>query len=353
MPTRRDAAPSKSRKRAPEKTPRGKSRRSAPVVHKAGQVSSRPKSIPAKPAIRVTEQANPATADIDQLDSLAVVDRINAEDAGIARAVHKERKSIARVVDRVVDAFRSGGRLFYVGAGTSGRLGVLDASECPPTFSTSPHLVQGIIAGGKRALHSSIEGAEDDPDRAAEELRGRGLMREDVVVAIAASGSTPFALGALIEARLTGAASVLVTCNADAELRSMADITVAPVVGPEVIAGSTRMKAGTATKLVLNTITTAAMIRWGKVYGNRMVDLKPACAKLVKRARNLISDLADVDFKEASRLLDKSGNRVKVAILMSRKTCTPKQALALLARSGGMLRAALEEEPDNNKEESQ
>ncbi|MBI3893957.1 MAG: N-acetylmuramic acid 6-phosphate etherase [Candidatus Wallbacteria bacterium] len=300
---------------------------------------------PSRAGLRVTERSNPATEDIDTLDTLGVVDRIHEQDLLVAPAVARERKKIARVVDRVVEAFRSGGRLFYAGAGTSGRLGVLDASECPPTYSTPPELVQGIIAGGYGALTTSVDGAEDDPATARLELRARGLSAPDVVVGIAASGSTPYVRGALQEARASGACAVLVTCNPRAELAALADITVAPVVGPEAIAGSTRMKAGTATKLVPNTITTAAMIRWGKVFGNRMVDVKPACAKLVDRAARLVCELARVPRPKAEELLGASGGRVKTAVVMHCRGLGLPEAEALLEQAGGLLHRALDPAP--------
>lgn len=295
----------------------------------------------APPGLRITERSNPRTARIDTLGTLAVVERIQEQDALVIPAVARERRAIARLVDRVVAAFRSGGRLFYVGAGTSGRLGVLDASECPPTYSTPPHLVQGIIAGGDTALRTSVEGAEDDPDAARRELESRKLGGADVVVGIAASGSTPFVRGALQAARARGAFAALVTCNPRAELAALADLVIAPAVGPEVIAGSTRMKAGTATKLVLNTITTAAMIRWGKVFGNRMVDVKPACAKLVERATRLVCELAEVSRERALELLGASAGRVKVAVVMQRRGVAQAEAEALLEQSEGLLHRAL------------
>ncbi len=312
-----------------------------PNVIKTGKAKDTKLRAKRAPGLRVTEQANPATEDIDTLDALGVVDRINDEDLKVAPAVRAARRELAQVIELCIEAFRVGGRLFYVGAGTSGRLGVLDASECPPTFSTPPYLVQGLIAGGPPALQRSVEGAEDDEEAGALALRHRGLMREDVVVGIAASGTTPYVRGALVEANRTGAATVLVTCNPEAPLARLARVTVALAVGPEVIAGSTRMKAGTATKLALNTITTGAMIRWGKVYGNRMVDVKPACAKLVERATRLVADLAEVPHERAALLLEAGGGRVKVAVVMHRRGCTRKEAEKVLAHSSGLLRRAL------------
>ena len=232
---------------------------------------------------RLTERRNARTADIDLASPLEIVDLITAEDETVPSAVRKEREAIARVIERAVSTFRNGGRLFYVGAGTSGRLGVLDASECPPTFGTDPEMVQGIIAGGAAALTRSQEGAEDRVDAAAEDLSRAGVRAGDLVVGIAASGTTPYVRHALAYARGVGASTALVACSPPpAEMRDLADMIVLPLTGPEVVTGSTRMKAGTATKLVLNMITTGAMIRLGKTYGNLMVDLRATNAKLAR-----------------------------------------------------------------------
>ena len=290
-----------------------------------------------------TEQRNPRSAEMDALDALGLVDLINAEDALVARAVGRERRPIARAVEVIVKALGRGGRLFYVGAGTSGRLGVLDASECPPTFGVAPGMVQGIIAGGRRALVQSVEGAEDDPAGGARAIDGRGVGAGDVVVGIAASGVTPFVRGALERARAAGAATVFFTCSPQARRAARADVVINPVVGPEAVTGSTRMKAGTATKLVLNTLSTAAMVQLGKVYGNLMVDVRASNVKLRDRAERIVMAGAGVGRAQARRLLASAGGRSKTAILMKRAALTPSQAAGKLKKCGGSLRAALGE----------
>ena len=263
-----------------------------------------------------TEKRNPRSADIDSRSTLSIVRTINSEDALVAPAVGKAARAIAAAVELIVKSLRAGGRVFYVGAGTSGRLGVLDASECPPTYGVPRTMVQGIIAGGRRALVRSVEGAEDDPQAAAAELRKRRLSARDCVVGIAASGVTPFVHGAIDQARKVGAASVFVTCAPQAVADITAGVIIAVVVGPEVVTGSTRMKAGTASKLVLNTLTTAAMIKLGKVYGNLMVDLRATNVKLRDRAERIVQQSAGVGRPTARRLLQAAGGRAKVAILM-------------------------------------
>jgi len=287
-----------------------------------------------------TERRNPRSADIDRRSTLGIVDVINAQDRLVAPAVAKQRKAIAKAVDIIVGAFRAGGRLFYVGAGTSGRLGVLDAAECPPTFGVSPRMVQGIIAGGRGALVRSVEGAEDKAGDGAKAIGERGVRKGDVVVGIAACGVTPFVGGAVERARRIGAATVFVTCAPEARKGIQADVVINPVVGPEVVTGSTRMKAGTATKLVLNTLTTAAMIRLGKVYGNLMVDLRATNAKLRDRAERIVMTATGVSRASARRLLAAAGGRSKVAILMRQRRLGRRQAEALLAECEGRLRAA-------------
>lgn len=284
-----------------------------------------------------TEQPNPRTRHIDRLPTLDALRLINAEDATVATAVEKALPEIARAVDAIAERLRAGGRLIYVGAGTSGRLGVLDAVECVPTFGTPPDLVQALIAGGIPALTQAAEGAEDDRAVGHDELLALDATRADAVVGIAASGRTPYVLGALDAAREIGALTVAVSCNAPALLLDAAEIGIAAVVGPEVIAGSTRLKAGTAQKLILNMISTATMIRLGKVYGNRMVDVKVTNQKLAGRARRLVAEIAGIDEDEAARLLAETGNRVKPAVVMARLGVSVPVAQARLDAAQGVL----------------
>jgi N-acetylmuramic acid 6-phosphate etherase len=290
------------------------------------------------PDPRLTEQRNPRSTAIDQLDTLAVVDLINAEDRLVAIAVGKERESIARAIDLVVECFERGGRLFYVGAGTSGRLGVLDASEMPPTYRTEPDLVQGVMAGGFEALLRAQEGAEDHPEDGAAVMNEKSVGTNDFVLGIAASGTTPFVHGALARASERGARTGFLLCSYPTpELRAAHDVVIAPLVGPEVITGSTRMKAGTATKLVLNTISTAAMVKTGKVFGNLMVDLQVTCQKLQDRGERILVDTLDVSREEAARLLDASGGHVKAAIVMAKLGVDAEGARRELEAAGGSI----------------
>ena len=289
-----------------------------------------------------TEKRNPRTAEIDRKSTLGIVEAINAEDRRVAPAVRAVRREIAATVDLIVDRLRGGGRLFYVGAGTSGRLGVLDASECPPTFGTRPSAVQGIIAGGRRALVRSIEGAEDSPADGAAAIDERRVRGGDAVVGIAACGLTPFVRGAIRRARRIGAATALVTCSPEVRAAVDADVVICPVVGPEAVTGSTRMKAGTATKLVLNTLTTAAMIKLGKVYGNLMVDLRASNAKLRDRSERIVMELTGLSRRGARRLLADAGGEVKLAVVMHGRRAGPDEARKLLADAAGSLRAAIE-----------
>jgi len=289
-----------------------------------------------------TEKRNPRSRDVDRRTTLQIVDVISAEDRRVAPAVGRQRRRIAAAVDVIVERLRRGGRLFYVGAGTSGRLGVLDASECPPTFGTRPALVQGIIAGGRRALVRAVEGAEDDPAGGAAAVDRHHLGADDVLVGIAACGITPFVLGAMKRARRRGAATVFVTCAPEAVQGVPADVIINPVVGPEVVTGSTRMKAGTATKLVLNTLTTATMIRLGKVYGNLMVDLRATNAKLRERSERIVMELTGLSRARARALLDRAGGAVKVAVVMHARGVGRRAARRLLARRGESLREAIE-----------
>jgi N-acetylmuramic acid 6-phosphate etherase len=309
------------------------------LIRKPTPVSVRKPPPTAKPLDpRLTEQRNPRSMRIDQLPTLGIVDLINAEDRMVAAAVGEEREQIARCIDLVVDSIRQGGRLIYVGAGTSGRLGVLDATEMPPTYGTDPDLVQGIIAGGFDALVRSREGAEDHPEDGAAAIDERQVGPKDFVLGIATSGTTPFVHGALARARERGARTGFLLCTYPSEqLLRAHDVVIAPLVGPEVITGSTRMKAGTATKIVLNTISTAAMVRTGKVYGNLMVDLQVTCQKLQDRGERILVDLLGVTRGEASRLLEASGGHVKTAIVMSRLAVNADEARRRLAKVGGSI----------------
>lgn len=299
------------------------------------------KSKTAQLARLVTERQNPESARIGLASTVEILRIINREDARVTGAVAREIPNIARAVDAIVERLREGGRLFYVGAGTSGRLGVLDASECPPTFNTPPTMVQGVIAGGVRALYRATEASEDSPSTGRRDLQKRRLSARDAVVGLTASGRTPYVLGALRYARARGAVAVAVTCNPDAEAARVAEITIAPVVGPEVIAGSTRMKAGTAQKLVLNMISTAVMVRLGHVYGNFMVNVHQKNRKLRERARTILQRLLGLDRAAASRALGRAGGDLKVAIAMERLSLGRAAAERLLRRYGGNLAAAL------------
>ena len=288
-----------------------------------------------------TEKPNPRSRGMDRRSTLQIVDIINAEDRTVALAVARERVRIAAAVDAIVASFRQGGRLFYVGAGTSGRLGVLDAAECPPTFGTPPRQVQGIIAGGRRALVKSVEGAEDSAEAGAAAVDKRRLEPRDVVVGIAACGITPFVCGALERARTIGARTIFLTCARQARKPVRADIVINPVVGPEVVTGSTRMKAGTATKLVLNALTTASMIKMGKVYSNLMVDLRATNEKLRDRAERIVSEVTGLPRPRARRLLAQAGGMAKVAIVMHFRKASAKDARGLLKECDGSLRMAI------------
>ncbi len=285
---------------------------------------------------RLTEQRNPGSTGIDRLSSLEIVDLINSEDRLVASAVAEEREAVAKAIDLTVEAFRLGGRLLYVGAGTSGRLGFLDAAEIPPTFGTDPGLVQGVIAGGQSALVRAQEGAEDSADGGAAALRDLDVGPSDFVLGIATSGSTPFVHGALAYARTRGARTGLLICtHPTPEVRDLHDLVIAPLTGPEVVTGSTRMKAGTATKMVLNTITTGAMVRMGKVYGNLMVDLQVTCAKLQDRGERILMETLGLGREEAKGLLARAGGRVKTAIVMGKLGVGREEAGALLEAADG------------------
>lgn len=290
----------------------------------------------------VTEAINLKSGQIDGLTTTDMLRVINEADHEVPAAVGKEIPNIARAVDGIVERLGSGGRLFYLGAGTSGRLGVLDASECPPTFNTPPDMVIGLIAGGDRALRTSVEKAEDDPQQGEADLREHGFSAADVLVGIAASGRTPYVLGAVDYARQLGALTIGVSCTSNSKLAEAVEIAITPIPGPEVITGSTRMRAGTATKLVLNMLTTGAAIRLGYVYGNLMVNVQPTNDKLVDRARRIISAIADVSYDEASRLLAEAGS-VRTAVLMRKRKLSRSEAEAKLKAAKGRLRIALQQ----------
>jgi N-acetylmuramic acid 6-phosphate etherase len=289
----------------------------------------------------LTEQTNPASRDIDARSTAEILGIINKEDHGVAPAVAAEIPRIAQAVDGIVEAIRKGGRLYYIGAGTSGRLGVLDAAECPPTFNVHPDLVQGIIAGGEAALARATEATEDDPSQGERDLLARGFRAGDVLVGIAASGRTPYVLGAVSAARRLGALTVGISCTPNSELARAVNIAITPLPGPEVVAGSTRMRAGTATKLVLNMISTAAMIRLGYVYGNLMVNVQPKNSKLADRARRIIAEASGVTYERAGELLEAAGGSVRTAIVMSRLGLDRASAEARLAQAGGRVSEAL------------
>ena len=295
---------------------------------------------------RITERRNPRTAAIDLASPAEIVALINAEDAGVPAAVAAQAPAIAEAVTVAEQTFRAGGRLFYVGAGTSGRLGVLDASECPPTYGVDPEMVQGIIAGGLPALTRAQEGAEDRPDGARQDLTAAGVRPGDFVIGIAASGTTPYVRAALEHGRAIGTRTAIVACSPPpADTLAVADIAIVVIVGPEVVTGSTRMKSGTATKLVLNTITTGAMIRLGKTYGNLMVDLQATNAKLVDRSQRILREVCGVTREQAQALLDAAGKSVKTAIVMQKLGVDRDEALRRLAAHGGVIRRVIPDAP--------
>lgn len=290
-----------------------------------------------------TELPNPETAAIDRASSAEIVELINRQDGVVAEAVGTQKVVIAEAIDRIAAGLAAGGRLVYLGAGTSGRLGVLDASECPPTFGSAPETVVGLIAGGPAALTRAIEGAEDDEAAAVADLRAIEFHSRDVLVGIATSGQTPYVLSGIRYARSLGAVTIGLTCNAPSALHELVDVIIAPVVGPEVIAGSTRMKAGTATKMVLNMLTTGAMIRRGKVYGNWMVDLRATNTKLRRRCVRMVCRLTDLDESAARELLLQSDGQLKTAIVAARCGVSIEEARARLLTASGHLRSALEQ----------
>ncbi|GJQ60364.1 MAG: N-acetylmuramic acid 6-phosphate etherase [Candidatus Scalindua sp. AMX11] len=290
----------------------------------------------------ITEQRNQQSIQIDKKSTSEIVDIINAEDSKVIDAVRREHDNITKAVDLIVESFNRGGRLFYVGAGTSGRLGVLDASECPPTFGTNPELVQGIIAGGVEALTRSIEGAEDSYGEGEEALRANGITSLDTVVGIATGGTTPFVHGGLVMAKRLGASTIFLSCNPGTNPAETVDIIIRPITGPEVITGSTRMKAGTATKLILNTLTTAAMIKSGKVYENFMVDLQIKNVKLRDRAERIIMAVTNLDRDKTRILLKRANDSVKIAIVMEKLKIECEDAKKRLEECGGFVRKVLD-----------
>jgi N-acetylmuramic acid 6-phosphate etherase len=291
-----------------------------------------------------TEQINPATLAIDKLSAADIVEGMLNEDRRVLAAVQHEKDRIAVGVDIVTQALRKGGRIIFVGAGTSGRLGVLESAEMPPTFGTQPDLVQAIMAGGKNAILKAREGVEDNYEEGARSINRLRPTKRDVVIGVSASGMTPFVRGALTRARRASSKIIFVTCDPRTELQTFVDLTIAPAVGPEVIAGSTRLKAGTATKMVLNMLTTAAMVRIGKTYGNLMVDVQMGSEKLKDRARRIITIVTGLDYDEADALLRRARWDVKAAIVMQKAHLTHSQALARLRRSHDFVRDAIGED---------
>ncbi len=289
----------------------------------------------------LTEQPNPASEGIDALPTAEILRVINNEDRKVAEAVARELDSIARAVDAIVGAFERGGHLVYIGAGTSGRLGVLDAAECPPTFNVPPEMVRGIIAGGEAALARATETTEDDPAIGARDLERSGFSASDVLVGIAASGRTPYVLGAIAEAKRMGALTIGISCTPDSEVQRAVKLPITLLVGPEIVAGSTRMKAGTATKMVLNMLTTACFIRMGYVFGNLMVNVQPRNSKLTDRARRIIARAAGVTYERAGELLAAAGNSVGAAIVMAGAGVDRDDAERRLAAAGNRIREAL------------
>lgn len=289
----------------------------------------------------VTEGVNESTVNIDKVSTLEMAKMINEEDKKVAIAVEKELPKIAEAIDNIANAFERGGRLIYVGAGTSGRLGILDASECPPTYGTPEEMVQGIIAGGYEAIFRAKEGAEDNIELCEEDLKNINFSNKDVLAGVAASGRTPYVIGGLKYAKSLGAVTIAITCNPDSEISKVAEISIAPVVGPEVITGSTRLKAGTAQKIVLNMLTTGSMIRIGKVYNNLMVDVKASNEKLVERAKRIVILATDVTREEAEKVLQETNFNVKLSILMINSGLSKEEASIFLELNQGHISKAL------------
>lgn len=291
----------------------------------------------------MTEEKNSNTTDLDCLSSREIVQRMNDEDKKVPYAVENVLDEVAKAVDMIVASLENEGRLFYFGAGTSGRLGILDASECPPTFGTPPELVQGVIAGGQKAMVRAVEGAEDSAELGRDDVRIHGVTERDVVVGIAASGRTPYVLGALKEAQAIGAKTISVSCNETAIINEGVDVAIGVVVGPEVLTGSTRLKAGTAQKLVLNMLTTASMIRLGKVYGNLMVNVQATNQKLRERVKRIIMEVTGVSYMEAEKLSTLADGDAKTAILMRLTGTSREEAMRLLKLTKGRIREAIQQ----------
>lgn len=289
-----------------------------------------------------TESRNENTLNIDKVSTLEMVKIINNEDKKVAFAVENELENIAKAIDGIVDRINRGGRLIYIGAGTSGRLGILDASECPPTYGVSEELVQGIIAGGKKAIFRAKEGAEDSEELAITDLKDKSLSENDVIVGLAASGRTPYVIGGLKYANDIGALTISVTCNGDSEVSKVAQISIAPIVGAEVVTGSTRLKAGTAQKLVLNMLSTGTMIKLGKVYGNLMVDVKATNEKLVERAKRIVCEATGVERGQAEKTLKETNFDVKLAIFMILSGLNINDAKEKLSKNKGYIAKAME-----------
>lgn len=288
-----------------------------------------------------TERRNQNTLNIDKVSTIEMVKMINEEDKKVADAIELELPQIAKAIDGIVGRMQKDGRLIYIGAGTSGRLGILDASECPPTYGVSEELVQGLIAGGQEAIFRAKEGAEDSKELAVIDLKNRKLSENDTVVGIAASGRTPYVIGGLEYANKIGALTISVTCNADSEVAKESKIAISPVVGPEVITGSTRLKSGTAQKLVLNMLSTGSMIKMGKVYGNLMVDVKATNEKLVERAKKIVCEATGVSFEEAENILNKTDFNVKLSIFMILSNLDKEEAKVILEKNNGYIAKAL------------
>ena len=284
-----------------------------------------------------TEQRNEHSADLSTKSALEICTIINTEDSRVAPAVGRILPEIAALAEDITQAFKNGGRLFYIGAGTSGRLGVLDASECPPTYGTDPGLVRGLIAGGEKALTSSVEAVEDDPEAGVSELKALNFCVHDVLVGITASGQAPYVLGALEYAGKLGATTGAISCNRNSKTFSLVKYKICADVGPEVVTGSTRMKSGTAQKMILNMLTTTAMVLWGKVYRNYMVDMKPVNQKLVQRSLRMIRELTDCSAEKAEEVFESSGRKTKTAIVMALFSIDRKKAEALLAKAEGRI----------------
>ncbi|MBO0991664.1 N-acetylmuramic acid 6-phosphate etherase [Bacillus sp. SD088] len=290
----------------------------------------------------ITEQVNENSKDIDQMSTLQMIQLMNDEDRKIITAIQSVMPAIAEATDQIYNALQNDGRLFYIGAGSSGRLGVLDAAECPPTFYTQPEMVQGIIAGGNQAMFVAVEGAEDDLEGGAQDLKQKNLTSKDIVVGIAASGRTPYVIGALEYARSIGAKTIGLTCNHGAPIGTIADYSIEVIVGPEVLTGSTRLKAATAHKMVLNMFTTISMIKMGKAYENLMIDVQPTNSKLVDRARTILMTITGKPFEEATKALEETNLKVKPAIVMLEADVSSEEAFQYIEKANGFVREAIQ-----------